>query len=70
MFFENERTQLLLELGGRDTTTENQKAAIAAGARLQFGFGGRYVLRFDGFLSDLEGGNAGAGLRSEFAVQF
>lgn len=70
MFFNNERTQLVLELGGRVPTISHQKAAIALGSRLQFALWDRYRLEFDGFVSDQEGGNTGAGLRSEFTVQF
>lgn len=70
MFFDNQRTQLVLELGGRQPTVSNRKGAIAAGARLQFAMWDRYRLQFDGFVSDQEGGHTGAGLRSEFSVQF
>jgi len=70
LFFNNDRTQLVLELGGRQPTVSNQNAAVAAGARLQFAIGRRYVLQFDGFVSQQEGGINGAGLRSEFAVRF
>jgi hypothetical protein len=70
MFFHEERTQLVLELGGREPTVSGQKGAVALGARLQFGLGDRYVLQFDGFVSDQEGGITGAGLRSEITVRF
>ena len=69
MFFNNERTQLVLEIGGREPTTSHQKGAIGFGSRLQFALWDRYRLQFDGFGSDMEGGITGAGLRSEFSVQ-
>ena len=69
MFFDNQRTQLILEVGGRQSTATDT-GALATAARLQFALGDRYLLQFDGFLSAIENGNDGAGLRSEFGVQF
>ena len=69
MFFDHERTQLILELGGRESTIGGP-GALAVGARLQFALGDRYLLQLDGFLSAIEGGQEGAGLRTEMGVTF
>ena len=69
-FYNNEKTQLVLEIGGRHATVSDQNAAIALGARLQIALGDRYYVQFDGFVSDQEGGTQGAGLRTELGVRF
>jgi hypothetical protein len=68
--FDNDKTQFVLEIGGRQPTVSDQQAAIALGARLQIALGNRYFVQFDGFVSKQEGGTEGAGLRTEFGVQF
>ena len=69
-FFDNDKTQLVLEIGGRQPTESSQVSAIALGARLQFAVGNRFFVQFDGFVSSQEGGTRGAGLRTESGVQF
>jgi hypothetical protein len=70
LFFNEEKTQLVVELGGRESTQSQGIGAVALGARLQVTLGERYYVQFDGFVSALEGGERGAGLRSELALQF
>jgi hypothetical protein len=60
---------IMLYLGGRQSAVMDS-GAQATVARLQFTLGDRYLLQFDGFLSAIENGKDGAGLRSEFGVQF
>jgi hypothetical protein len=69
MFFDNDKTQVVLELGGRQST-ETHDYQLAAGARLQFALNERTYAQFDGFVSDQDGDTQGYGLRSEMGVQF
>lgn len=70
MFFNNERTQLIFEVGGRAGTDSNVDDQAALGARFQQAIGDRYVFRVDGFVSEQENADMGSGVRSEFLVRF
>ncbi len=70
MFWNNERTQLILEAGGRVGTDRGVNNQGAVGARLRQAISDRYVLTLDGFLSMDQHSGGGAGLRAEFSVQF
>lgn len=73
-FFNHQRTQLVLEFGGRHDYAGADVWTGAFGGRLQFALGDRYLLQFDGFIAGHERQNrrdgVGAGLRSEFRVRF
>jgi hypothetical protein len=70
MFFNNQRTNLVLELGGRTGTDGREDASVALGARLQFAIGARSLIQFDAFVAGNEGRDDGAGLRSEYLLRF
>jgi hypothetical protein len=70
MFFNNERTQVILELGGLLGTDKNTRDQAAFGARFEQAIGDRYILRVDGFVSMQENRDEGAGGRVEFITQF
>lgn len=69
-FFNHQRTQLVLEIGGRVGTADTTTDAVAIGARLQHAIGRRYLIQIDGFIADEENRDLGSGLRSEFLVRF
>ncbi|HKJ95165.1 MAG TPA: hypothetical protein VKA32_06020, partial [Gammaproteobacteria bacterium] len=50
-FWNDERTQLILEVGGRSGTRNTTKDQTAAGARFQQALGRRFIFRVDGFVS-------------------
>lgn len=70
MFFNNERTQVVAEIGGRLGTDQSQRNAAAFGLRLQQSLGDRYVVQLDGFVSRKEAEESGYGARTEFLVRF
>ena len=70
MFFNNERTQLILETGGRLGTDGGERDAAAVGLRIQQALGNRFVIRADAFASAQEGRGPGAGVRTEFVTRF
>ncbi len=73
-FFNHERTQLVLEAGGRHDYAGADSYTGAIGGRLQFALGDRYVLQFDGFIAararKKRDDGVGTGIRSEFVVRF
>jgi len=70
MFFNNERTQVILEAGGRAGTDDDISDAAAVGARFQQAIGSRFVLRADTFVAAQEVGDTGLGFRTEFRTNF
>lgn len=70
MFFNQERTQLVAEIGTRIATDPDQRDAVAIGLRFQQAIGARLVLQLDGFVSREEARDAGYGARSELLVRF
>jgi len=70
MFWNDERTQVILETGGQLGTRDTTRDEAAVGARFQQAIGDRFVLRLDGFVSAEESGDAGYGARTEFVTQF
>lgn len=69
-FFNEERTQVVLELGGRRGTGGDVDSAVAIGTRVQQAVGRRVVLQLDGFLASNVDRKDGAGLRAEVLVRF
>ena len=70
MFFNQERTQIVAEIGPRLATDTDQNDAVAMGLRFQQALGARVVLQFDGFVSRQENQDTGYGARSELLVRF
>lgn len=70
MLFNQERTQLILETGGRLGTDGGERDAAAVGLRIQQALGNRFVIRADAFASAQEGRGPGAGVRTEFVTRF
>jgi hypothetical protein len=70
MFFNNERTQLIVETGGRLATDGGEQDAAALGLRIQQALGARYVIRADAFVAGREGREPGMGARTEFVTRF
>ena len=70
MFFNNERTQLIAEAGGRVGTAGQDRDAAAFGLRIEQALGNRFVIRADAFVSGREGRDPGAGARTEFVTRF
>lgn len=51
-------------------TSSVVRDAVAVGARFQHSFGGRYILQMDAFGRARDETGFGAGIRSEFRIQF
>ncbi len=63
------KSQLVVELGGRDSTKDGP-GAVAVGTRYQRKLGVRYLLQVDGYVSASDGRGPNWGLRTELAVSF
>lgn len=68
-FWDSDRTQLVIEAGGRKRT-DGGTDETAVGARVQRKLGRRYLIQFDGYMTKMDGGDTRFGLRSEFRVNF
>ena len=71
MFFANNRRQLIVELGARDSyegDVERQQVALAA--RYQHALGRRFIARLDGFVAERENLDSGWGARTELLLRF
>jgi hypothetical protein len=69
LFFDHDRTQLVLEVGGREST-KNGPSAWAYGTRFQRKLGRRWLFQADGYVTHPESGGRFVGLRSEIQVKF
>ncbi len=69
IFFNNNRTQLVLELGGRKGTKKSTVDAGAAGFRFQQAVGSRFVVRLDGYGAIQEHRDGSIGVRTEFMIR-
>lgn len=70
-FFNNARTQLILEAGGRYEGGDDIRNSAAVGAQVRHAVGRRVVLRGDAFYAVEEGsGGDGFGARVEIAINF
>ena len=69
-FFDDNRAQVVLEVGGRTDTDGETRGPIAVGARVQRALGRRTILRLDGFVSGQDDRGPGGGLRFEVLVKF
>jgi hypothetical protein len=71
MFFNNARTQLILEVGGKYEGDDRIGSTAAIGAQVRQAVGRRVELRADSFYTVREGrGGDGFGARAEIAVNF
>jgi hypothetical protein len=69
-FFNDHRTQVVLEVGGRKATSSETFDAAAIGVRFQQAIGRRVIFRIDGFTAAQEDRDEGFGARSELLVRF
>ena len=70
MFFNHEKTQLTLELGGRKDTNDIGAGALAFGGQFLHALTNRTSLQIDAFVSVGENRDFGSGLRSEIRTRF
>jgi len=68
-FWDGDKTQLVLELGGRRSTVDHSYA-VAAGARVQRKLSRRSLLQLDGYVTEPDDGPSVVGLRTELLVRF
>lgn len=69
-FWNGERSQFIVEVGGRSGTEDTTPDAAALGVRYQRALGRRFVFRVDGFASTQDDVDDGAGLRTELLTRF
>ena len=69
-FFNDHRTQVVLEAGGRIGTDSDVDHAVAVGGRVQQAVGARTLLRLDAFASAQENQDKGVGARAEVMLRF
>ncbi|RVU38335.1 hypothetical protein EOI86_03335 [Hwanghaeella grinnelliae] len=72
MLFNDDKTQLVGELGFVETTDDDSSVqnGIGAGVRFQHKFAERYLFQVDGFVADRERADETYGIKSEWRVQF
>lgn len=70
LFFNEARTQLVFEVGGRVGTDDNLTSDGAIGARFQQAIGNRVVFQIDAFGALQEDRDDGVGARGEILVRF
>lgn len=70
MFFNHERTQLTLELGGRKDTDRIGAGAVAFGGQLLHALDNRTSVQVDAFVSGNEHRRVGTGIRAELRTRF
>jgi hypothetical protein len=69
-FFNENRSQIVVEVGGRADTDDSDRGAVAIGARYEQAIGQHVILRLDGFIAGRERAAASSGLRMELMVKF
>lgn len=69
-FFNNERTQLIVEAAARGDLGDGDTAGAAVGARFQQAVGNRTVVQVDGFVASREDQDLSIGSRVELLVRF
>ncbi len=69
-FFNNHRTQLVLEAGGRIGTKSEIDDAGAIGGRFQQAIGRRVIVQLDAFVAAQENRDEGYGVRTELIFRF
>ena len=69
-FFDDTRSQLVLEFGLRKQTGGSRDLATAFGSRFQRALGRRLIVRLDGFVANRDGEDLRFGGRAELRVKF
>jgi hypothetical protein len=69
-FFNQDRTQAIVELGGQLGTDNQRPDGVAIGTRIQQAIGTRAQIQVDGFVAEQENSDTGVGLRTELLVRF
>ncbi len=69
-FFNEKRSQIVVEAGGRTDTDDSDGGAAAIGARYERAIGQNFIVRLDGFIAGRERAAASSGLRMELIVKF
>ncbi|WP_321341362.1 hypothetical protein [Breoghania sp.] len=70
MFFNEDKTQLTLEVGGRKDTDGSNRGAVAIGGQFLHALNNRSSIEVDAFLSEGQNQNVGSGLRMELRTRF
>lgn len=70
MFFNEDKTQLVMELGGRKDTDGSDAGVVAFGGQLLHALNNRSSIQVDGFVSAGQDRKAGTGLRMELRTRF
>ncbi|MEP2705248.1 MAG: hypothetical protein ABJQ71_23075 [Roseibium sp.] len=70
MFFNEDKTQLTLELGARKDTNGSDQGAAAIGGQLLHALNNRTSIQVDGFVAANENRRAGTGIRMELRTRF
>jgi len=70
MFFNDDRTQVTVELGGRKDTDGSKQDSVALGAQWLQALDNRTSVQVDGFVSGRRHGGLGSGLRMELRTRF
>ncbi len=70
MFFNNDKTQLTLEIGGRKETKGPDSGVVAIGGQFLHALDNRTSLQVDAFISEGENRGFGSGARAEIRVRF
>ncbi len=68
-FSDDNRRQLIIELGGRTNSGASNRDSIAVGARFQQAIARRFVVRIEGFVSSRQGFDEGWGARFEWITK-
>ena len=69
-FFNENRSQIVAEVGGRTDTDDSDDSAVAVAGRFETAIGQHTILRLDGFIAGREHAFRSSGLRMEFVVKF
>ena len=70
LFFNDNPTQFVLEVGGRKGTSSEIDDAAVIGTRFQRAIGTRMILHVDGFAAVQQNRDKGFGIRSKLLVRF
>jgi len=70
-FFNNKRSQVVLEAGFRsDTSDTTDQSAVAIASRFETAIGQNHILRLDAFLTGQDGRGMASGVRIEWQIKF
>lgn len=69
-FFNEKRSQIVVEAGFRSDTNNTDQAAIAIASRFETAIGRNNILRLDAFITGRENGEPASGARVEWLIKF